>query len=140
MSDINENNQGEQQQDSQQNQQSNQQSSQQTYAPQPTPQYINTQYNQGNEQFNDIYMEPAKGMAVASLVLGIISFFCFAFVTGVLAIIFGAVAKNKGNKTGKATAGIICGILGIILWVITIIFLPDMMNEMLDRFTNLSIF
>ncbi|MBE6984239.1 MAG: DUF4190 domain-containing protein [Ruminococcaceae bacterium] len=42
--------------------------------------------------------QPGHGFAVASLVLGIVSFFVFAFVSGILAIIFGAVAKNKGNR------------------------------------------
>lgn len=61
---------------------------------------------------------PGKGMAIASLVLGIVSFLCFPIVTGVLAIIFGGVAKSKGYTGGMATAGLICGILGLALWVL----------------------
>ena len=38
-----------------------------------------------------------KGFAIASLVLGIVSFFCFGIIAGALAIIFGYVAKNKGS-------------------------------------------
>lgn len=63
-----------------------------------------------------------KGLAIASMVLGIVSLFCFAFICGTLGIVFGAVAKNKGYKGGMATAGIICGTIGIVLWVIMLIF------------------
>ncbi len=65
--------------------------------------------------------EPGKGMAVASMILGIISFFCFAVITGILAVIFGAVAKSKGNRSGMATAGIVCGAIALALWLIGIV-------------------
>lgn len=65
---------------------------------------------------------PGKGLAIASLVLGIISFFLFPIVTGLLAIILGSVAKNKGCTSGMATGGIACGIIGLALWLIMIIF------------------
>lgn len=65
--------------------------------------------------------EPGKGFAIASLVLGIVSFFCFAIVTGILAIIFGAVAKNKGSKSPMATAGIVLGIIALVLYVISLV-------------------
>lgn len=69
---------------------------------------------------------PGKGLAVASLVLGIVSFFCFAIITGILAIVFGAVAKNKGFKGGMATAGIVCGVIGVALWLVMMIFMPSL--------------
>ena len=65
--------------------------------------------------------QPGHGFAVASLVLGIVSFFCCGFITGILAIIFGAVAKNKGNRSGMATAGIICSAIAIAMWVIILV-------------------
>lgn len=69
-------------------------------------------------------------MGVASLVLGIIAFAApiipipisstAGFICAVLAIIFGAISKKKGDKRGKA--GLILGILsllwGIILFVV----------------------
>lgn len=64
---------------------------------------------------------PAKGLAIASLVLGIVSLFCLPVVTGVLAAIFGGVAKSKGNTSGMATAGIVLGIIGVATWLIMII-------------------
>ncbi len=61
---------------------------------------------------------PGKGMAVASLVLGIVSMLCFPPVTGTLGIVFGAVARTKGNKSPMTIAGIICGAVGIVLWIV----------------------
>lgn len=82
--------------------------------------------------------EPARGMAIASLVLGIISFFLFPIVCGPLGLIFGCVAKSKGNTTGKATAGIICSIIGFVLWLFTVLFLNSLINEIgLSLFADL---
>lgn len=63
-----------------------------------------------------------KGFAIASLICGIVSLFCFAIITGVLGIVFGSVAKGKGFRGGMATAGIVCGVIGIVSWLIMIIF------------------
>ncbi len=84
--------------------------------PQPTYDAYNTepQYPVQNPQ-------DGKGFAIASLVLGIVSFFCFAFIAGTLGIVFGVVAKNKGYKGGMATAGIVCGAIGIVLWILMMI-------------------
>ena len=109
------------------------------YAPnQGQPQNPNYGYapNQGQPQ-NPNYgyapvqppvADPGKGMAIAAMVLGIISFFCFPAITGALGIIFGCVAKGKGSRSGMAIAGIICGAIGIALWLLMLIlgfsFLP----------------
>ncbi len=66
---------------------------------------------------------PKSGLATASLVLGITSFIpLVGLLLGLLAIIFGIVAKSKIKKglysgKGFSTAGIILGILGIIVTV-----------------------
>ena len=65
--------------------------------------------------------QDGKGFAIASLVLGIVSFFCFAYIAGTLGIIFGITAKKKGYKGGMATAGIVCGIIGIVLYLLMLI-------------------
>ena len=65
---------------------------------------------------------PGKGLAIASMVLGIVSFFCFGIICGILAIVLGGVAKSKGCKSGMATAGIVCGVVGLALYIITLIF------------------
>lgn len=67
-----------------------------------------------------------NGMAVASLVLGILAV-PFGLVTwpgallGILAIIFGALGISKGNKVGKgkgmAIAGLVLGVLGLLICV-----------------------
>src|SRR5687768_4632598 len=78
------------------------------------------------------YLPPARerssGMATASLVLGIISLIlcCVPYVSipaAILAIIFGAIARNRvaaGIAEGRsmATAGMVCGIIAIVLGVI----------------------
>jgi hypothetical protein len=74
----------------------------------------------------------SNGMAVASLVLGIIAvpFSChplLGLIPGILAIIFGFVARGnikRGETTvggGMALAGIICGFVPIALWATLLI-------------------
>jgi hypothetical protein len=62
-----------------------------------------------------------KGMSVASLVLGICSFF-FLFLTAIPAIIIGHIALNRANKSpaayggrGMAIAGLVLGYVGMVL-------------------------
>lgn len=68
--------------------------------------------------------QPGDGMAVASLVLGIISVACcyHIFIPGILSLIFGIVARSKGTgKGGMAIVGIVLGaisiLIGIGMWV-----------------------
>ena len=65
------------------------------------------------------------GLATASLVLGIVTivvslWWFLAVITGVLAIIFGALAIKSSGR-GKALAGIITGSIGIVLSVLIIL-------------------
>ena len=62
-----------------------------------------------------LYTEPSSTLAITSLVLGILSFFC-SFITGVPAIITGHLARSQARKspelyggTGMALAGLILG-------------------------------
>ncbi len=70
--------------------------------------------------------KPAKPMAIAALVLGIVSLFLFPLATGTLGIVFGAIAlkRIKANPSqegrGMALAGLVCGIVGIALWLLLI--------------------
>lgn len=84
--------------------------------------------------------QPASGLAVVSLVLGILSilFFCIWWIAiplGALAIILGVVARNqarRGEAGGEtlARAGLICGIvgvlLGLLLVVLFVVFYPSL--------------
>ena len=69
-----------------------------------------------------------SGMAVASMVCGIIGLFLFGIILGPLAIIFGCVAKGRISEKPlelqgncQATAGIVCGILATVVWVVIVI-------------------
>lgn len=64
---------------------------------------------------------PGKGLAIAGMILGIVSLLCFPYITGVLGIIFGAIAKSKGCTSGMATTGIILGAIGLGLWLIMLV-------------------
>lgn len=67
-------------------------------------------------------------MAIASLVLGIISLVLSFFglgmisvITSIIGIILGVLGRKDTEKKGMATAGLVCSIialvLGIIMWV-----------------------
>jgi hypothetical protein len=74
--------------------------------------------------------QPGNGLAVAAMVLGIISVvLCFLWflgpVLGILAIIFGALGLSKSKKVGRgrgaALAGLILGVIGILLSIVFIV-------------------
>lgn len=64
--------------------------------------------------------DPAHGLAVASLVLGIIGLLCCT-PCSLVGLILAIVAKSKGSKSGMATAGIVLGAIGIAFSVILLI-------------------
>ena len=64
----------------------------------------------------------SSGKETASLVCGILSFFVAGIVLGILAIVFAHQAKkeNGGILSSTAKAGLICGIIGLVLAVISL--------------------
>ncbi|MFD8198781.1 DUF4190 domain-containing protein [Streptomyces sp. NPDC059701] len=70
---------------------------------------------------------PSNGMGTAGLVLGIVAavVFCLwplAIVLGILGVVFGALGRGKAGRgeatnPGQALAGVICGVVGIVLGV-----------------------
>ncbi|MET8114098.1 DUF4190 domain-containing protein [Streptomyces prasinus] len=94
------------------------------HAAAPPPGYAGTP-GQGHYGWTGMPPQPANGMGVTGLVLGIISavIFCLwplAVGLGVLAVIFSALGRGKaarGEATnpGHALAGLICGWAGILL-------------------------
>ncbi len=74
---------------------------------------------------NTAYSAPASagdGKATASMVCGIVGMvLCCCGPLGVVALILGILAKKEGNTSGKATAGIVMGIIIVVLWVISLI-------------------
>jgi hypothetical protein len=68
-----------------------------------------------------------SGKAIAALVLGIVSLFIFGFIAGVIAIILAVQARkeidtdpNLGGR-GLATAGLVLGIVGVVLWALVML-------------------
>ena len=56
-----------------------------------------------------------KGLAIASLVLGLVGLFIAGLPCGILAIVFAIVSKKK-MKSGMATAGLVLGIIDLVGW------------------------
>jgi hypothetical protein len=88
-------------------------------------------------------IQPTNGMAVASLVLGILSLLLFftivpPFILGALAVIFGALGLSKAKQgapnKGLAVAGLICGGVGI-LAAIAFIALVVTAGDVVTNFT-----
>ncbi len=99
----------------------------------PPPTYQAPVYQQAPTYQAPAYQVPAqpvpqatagKGLAIAGMVCGILSFFCIPAILGVLGIIFGGVSKSKGYTGGMATAGIVCGVIGVALWLLMLIACP----------------
>ena len=68
-------------------------------------------------------MEQKNGKATAALVLGIISLIgiCIpiaGIICGIIAIILAVMAKKEGSTDGKQKAGMILGIIGIFISII----------------------
>ena len=88
-------------------------------------QYPQGGYNQYPQSgFGQPYQQDAgKGKAIASMVLGILSIVCcyVGFILGIIAIVLGSQSKktqtDANQPTGMATAGLITGIIGTIIWV-----------------------
>jgi hypothetical protein len=76
-------------------------------------------------------VRPRQGLAIASLVLGIVSIyplFLVGFIPGVLALAFGLNHRTEARRlrqepSAMGTAGWICGLIGIILSVVIWIFM-----------------
>jgi hypothetical protein len=85
-------------------------------------------------------------MAIASLICGLLSFLCFGIVLGPVAFGLGlgarrTIAQSNGWRKGDgmAIAGIVLGIIGTILAVITMIYVlrnPDTLNNLFNTTTT----
>ncbi len=54
-------------------------------------------------------------LPVLSLVMGILAIVSVSWLWGVLAVCLGGAAQKRGCGDGKAKAGVICGVIGILL-------------------------
>ncbi len=75
-----------------------------------------------------------SGMAVASLVLGIVSLvLCWIWVVGIpvgiLAIVFGVLSKKQPANKGMAMAGLVTGIIGVVLAIVIIVIALTTVNK-----------
>lgn len=94
----------------------------QTYAP-PAPQYGNAPYPNAPLPYAPPQAADGGGFAMASMILGIVSIpgaciACIGFICSLLAIIFAVMNKNPVHA-GKAKAGLICGIIGGVLSLVS---------------------
>jgi hypothetical protein len=66
-----------------------------------------------------------NGLAIAALILGILTFVCLGPLAGIAAVILGFLGLKKaseiGTGRGMSLAGIILGIVGSLIWVIVIV-------------------
>ena len=76
--------------------------------------------------------QDGKGLAIASLVCGIVGLFFFGIILGPLAIVFSVMARKKGFTSGMATAGLVLGIIAVVLYVIAIVLCGSAMTAFLE--------
>lgn len=120
-----------------------------TQNPNPTnqqqPNFSGQSYQQTNTNpspytYNDPYSTPNtpltnnnNGMGIASLILGICSIaICCCYGVGAIPAIIGlilGILQNKKNANGIATAGIVLGIIGILLNVVWLIYMIIFLSE-----------
>lgn len=87
-----------------------------------------------NEKQKEPYVEPlhyqyssepkrkeADGYAIASLVLGILGFFCLPIIGGILAIVFGNMSLRENGQSTMARVGKILGIIGLSIMIICVV-------------------
>jgi competence protein ComGC len=84
--------------------------------------------------------EPQKGLAVTSLVLGILSLVCLGPLTGIPAIICGHIARKRSRQSpaeyggpGMATAGLALGYASVALVVIAVVIFGGMLLPALSQ-------
>lgn len=98
------------------------------------------QYQQPQQNYQQPYQQnygqqgpdQSNVLPIVAMVLGIVSIVLTCFVSAswstwlglacaVAAIVIGAISKKKFGKNAMATAGLVCGIVAIALWVLAII-------------------
>lgn len=73
------------------------------------------------------YAAPQNGPGTTALITGIISLFCCGVILGIVAIVQGrkgmALAdQGLATNRGQAQAGMILGIIGLVIWVLYLVF------------------
>ena len=70
---------------------------------------------------------PQNTQGIIALVTGILSLICCGFIFGVVAIITGRngmrlAAEGRANNGGLAKAGLVLGIIGLVLWALWLVY------------------
>lgn len=117
------------------------------------PSFDSVQSTTNNYQDYTTYAQPqtvveeqpkqTNALAIVSLVLGILSLVtccCTGWLSMILSIggIVCAVLANKKSKSGMATAGLICSIVGILLGLVSIIFSAALSVALLEELDSYS--
>lgn len=104
-----------------------------------------------NEVFNQQPVnpqQPGKGLAIGSMVCGIVGIvFCMCYsavgiILGIVAIVLAVLSKNKNNGVmqGMAKAGLICGIVALAINIISIIIAAFILTSTTSFIDSLSSF
>ncbi|MCD8366317.1 MAG: hypothetical protein LUC83_11105 [Clostridiales bacterium] len=84
-----------------------------------------TPNNQAASYNDPYYQQPAKqgpdGFAIASLVLGIVSFFVVPIIGAILAIVFGNKSIRESGMNTMARVGKILGIISLVIYVVVVV-------------------
>lgn len=84
----------------------------------PNNQYNPNQYVSTTEPVE----ESGRGLAIASLVLGIVSFFCCGSICSIVGLVLGIVSRSKQKENnGMATAGIVLSVIALALWAVYVV-------------------
>jgi|GEM_PF-3948523 len=91
----------------------------------PSSQLANSPHSNNLSDNSSVHLR-GESMATAALICGIISipallFWPIALIIGILAIVFGIIAKRQGTQGSKATIGIITGIIGLIIPILIVL-------------------
>jgi hypothetical protein len=84
----------------------------------------------------------SNGMAIAALVLGILSFFCVGPIVGVPAVVLGLIglskAKETGTGRGMSIAGIVLGAVGSVVIVLGFVLLVVVADDASNRLDEIA--
>lgn len=69
-----------------------------------------------------VRQSPSQGMAVASLVMSILSWVLCPVVFAIVGLIFGLIARSNDRTNGMALAGVVVSIINIVIWVLFLVF------------------
>lgn len=80
----------------------------------------------------------SKGLAITSLILGIVSFFCCGPVSSIVGLVLGIMSRKKNSSdNGMATAGIVLSIIALVLWIAILIWSIVMTGSIMGLIENI---